>query len=94
VDLFLTPHQPLHLQRPGSGARRISECELRGYCGPFANEALYDAFPEAMWHGMGDCMECGTTCHVSRELQRRERTAATSGAGAPARRLSRASSPP
>jgi hypothetical protein len=40
------------------------KCEVRGHCGPFANESFYNAFPEAWWHGMGDCVECGTTCKV------------------------------
>jgi hypothetical protein len=75
VDLLLITRQPLRLPHAGSGARRTPECERRGYCGPFANEALYNAFPEAMWHGMGDCVECGTTCHVAREIQRGEERA-------------------
>ena len=74
MDLLLFPRQTLRLDR--SGSRRVPACELRGYCGPFANEALYDAFPEPMWHGMGDCLECGTTCHVSQERQRAGSSAA------------------
>ena len=70
MNLLLIARQPLHIHHSGSGPRRVPACEERGYCGPFANEALYDAFPEAMWHGMGDCMECGTTCHVSLEQRR------------------------
>jgi hypothetical protein len=75
VDLLSIPVQPLRLQYSRSGNRRTPECEVRGYCGPFANEALYNAFPEPMWHGMGDCLECGTTCHVPREIQRCESSA-------------------
>jgi hypothetical protein len=72
VDLFLIPREPFRHAGAQFGPRRTPECEVRGYCGPFVNEALYDAFPEPLWHGMGDCLECGTTCHVPRELQRSE----------------------
>jgi hypothetical protein len=75
VNLLLIPAQPLRLPHSACGARRTTECEVRGYCGPFANEELYNAFPEPMWHGMADCMECGTTCHVPRELERCGRSA-------------------
>ena len=75
MDLLSTPVQPLRLQYSCSGTRRTPECQVRGYCGPFANEAMYNAFPEPMWHGMGDCLECGTTCHVPLEVERYERTA-------------------
>ena len=74
VDLLLIPRQPLRTNR--FGTRRVPVCEKRGYCGPFANEALYDAFPEPMWHGMGDCLECGTTCHVAGEQGREDSSAA------------------
>ena len=70
MDLLSIARQPLRIPRSGSGARRVPACETRGHCGPFANEALYNAFPEAMWHGMGDCLECGTTCHVPLEQER------------------------
>ena len=72
MDLFFISRQPLRLPSAEIGARRTSQCESRGYCGPFANEALYNAFPEPIWHGMGDCLECGTTCHVPRGSQGRE----------------------
>lgn len=49
---------------------RAHHCERRGFHGPFANEGFYDAFPEAQWHGMGDCLECGTTRKVSIEIQK------------------------
>ena len=71
MDLLLIPRQTIRIPRSGSGPRRTPECEIRGFCGPFANEALYNAFPEAMWHGMGDCLECGTTRHVSRDHESR-----------------------
>lgn len=74
MNLLLIPRQSVRV--PRTGGRRTTTCEIRGHCGPFANEALYDAFPEPMWHGMGDCMECGTTCHVSDEQRRADITAA------------------
>ena len=43
-------------------------CHPRGYCGPFINQDYYDAFPDAVWHGMGDCATCGTTRKVAPEL--------------------------
>lgn len=70
----------LFLHREPVVARRTtgtSRCESRGYCGPFANESFYNAFPESWWHGMGDCRECGTTCKVTDEGRyRTTRTAA------------------
>ena len=72
MDLVLIPQQYLRLPNAGLGPARTARCEARGYCGPFANEALYDAFPEAMWHGMGDCLERGTTCHIQREVERHD----------------------
>ena len=72
VDLLLISRQAVRVPHAGSAKRRTTVCEVRGHCGPFTNEAVYDAFPEAMWHGMGDCLECGTTCHVQREAQRRD----------------------
>ena len=68
MELLRIPRQQHRVDRPD--ARPVTQCEVRGYCGPFANEALYDAFPEPMWHGMADCLECGTTCHVPRERHR------------------------
>ena len=70
MDLLSITRQPLRIPRSGPGARPVPACESRGHCGPFANEALYNAFPEPMWHGMGDCLECGTTCHVPLEQER------------------------
>lgn len=61
--------QPVPLRQTPAGERRPSLCELRGHCGPFVNQALYNAFPEPMWHDMGDCVECGTTCHVRSHLE-------------------------
>lgn len=43
-------------------AGRRETCEVRGFCGPFLNLALYDAFPG--WEGCGDCVHCGTTVRV------------------------------
>jgi len=66
MSLLLTERQHIPLTAGGSH----SLCEMRGHCGPFANEGLYAAFPEPMWHGMGDCMECGTTRIVAHEVEK------------------------
>lgn len=63
MDVLLPARQPLVRHSPHPSP---STCERRGYCGPFANEAYYNAFPEPVWHGMGDCLECGTTRRVDR----------------------------
>lgn len=63
---LLTLKQPV----PSYDPRHSHKCERRGFHGPFANEGFYDAFPEAQWHGMGDCLECGTTRNVALELQK------------------------
>jgi hypothetical protein len=69
VSALLVRRQTVRIANAGT-ARRTARCEARGHCGPFANEAFYNDFPESMWHGMGDCLECGTTCHVPSQLQR------------------------
>ena len=46
-------------------------CRTRGYCGPFINQAYYDAFPDTLWTGKGDCVLCGSTCDVSSEERAR-----------------------
>lgn len=40
-------------------------CHPRGYCGPFINQDYYDAFPDALWNGKGDCVLCGSTQHIA-----------------------------
>lgn len=40
-------------------------CRPRGYCGPFINQDYYDAFPDPLWNGKGDCLLCGSTCDVA-----------------------------
>lgn len=40
-------------------------CQPRGYCGPFVNQGFYDAFPDPLWNGKGDCAVCGSTCDVA-----------------------------
>lgn len=42
-----------------------TECEQRGYHGPFLNQERYDRYPE--WRGMGDCAVCGLTRDVARQ---------------------------
>jgi hypothetical protein len=65
VNVFAHERQPIRLDADRSG----SPCEARGHCGPFVNEAYYNAFPEPLWHGMGDCVQCGTTRIVADELR-------------------------
>lgn len=60
VTLERQPVRPLRQEGP-------SLCDLRGHCGPFVNEGYYNAFPEPFWHGMGDCLHCGTTRMVESE---------------------------
>ena len=48
-------------------------CGVRGYCGPFINEAFYNAFPDAMWHGYGECTVCCSTCLIEQEELKRQR---------------------
>lgn len=43
-----------------------SVCLQRGFCGPFINQGVYDAFPDPRWHGMGECVHCHSTVKVSR----------------------------
>lgn len=68
MNLILV-RQPVPLRLPVGAERGPSLCESRGHCGPFVNQAYYNAFPEPMWRDMGDCVECGTTCHVVEHLQ-------------------------
>jgi hypothetical protein len=46
-------------------------CQPRGYCGPFINQDFYDAFPDPLWNGKGDCMLCGSTCDVETQEELR-----------------------
>ena len=48
-------------------------CGARGYCGPFINVAFYAAFPDPIWHGMGDCILCGNSCRVETEQAKQRR---------------------
>lgn len=56
-----------HPVQDAETARQNAEliCQPRGYCGPFVNEDFYDAFPDALWNGKGECALCGTTCDVA-----------------------------
>ena len=65
------PHPITDLETAMENGRLI--CQPRGYCGPFINEGFYDAFPDPMWQGKGDCVLCGTTCDVgTHEVARAE----------------------
>jgi len=48
-------------------------CRPRGYCGPFINQEYYNAFPDSLWNGKGDCVLCGSTRDVAREEALRDR---------------------
>jgi hypothetical protein len=48
-------------------------CGARGYCGPFINEEFYNAFPDPLWHGYGECALCCSTCLVAHEEMKRQR---------------------
>lgn len=50
---------------------RARVCEVRGYCGPFLNTDYYDAYPDPLWHGMGDCLFCCSTLLVAQEDRKR-----------------------
>jgi hypothetical protein len=65
MHLLLLDRESVVTPRAGSHV-----CEARGHCGPFVNQAFYDAFPETLWHGMGDCVNCGTTRKVEREYRK------------------------
>lgn len=59
-------------------------CDRRGYCGPFINMAVYDAFPDPVWHGCGECVNCCGTRKIAEEEGKRARAMAASGAPIPA----------
>lgn len=50
---------------------RALVCQPRGYCGPFINEEFYDAYPDPLWAGKGDCALCGSTADVATHRTRR-----------------------
>jgi hypothetical protein len=65
------PH-PIQDQRIADRNRRTI-CEVRGYCGPFINQAFYEKFPDPLWRGTGECVVCCNTCNVELELEKRRR---------------------
>lgn len=48
-------------------------CDRRGYCGPFINSAVYDTFPDPVWHGCGECVNCCGTRKIAEEEEKRLR---------------------
>jgi hypothetical protein len=46
---------------------RLTICQVRGYCGPFINQQLYDSFPDPIWRGSGECVVCCDTRNVQEE---------------------------
>lgn len=59
------PHPVSDLDTAIGNGRGI--CQPRGYCGPFINGPFYDAFPDPIWHGIGECVHCRNTIHKARE---------------------------
>ena len=62
-------HPVADLETAMENARVI--CQPRGYCGPFVNQSFYDAFPDPLWNGKGDCAVCGSTCDVTTQEELR-----------------------
>lgn len=78
------PHPVWSLSQADANRARI--CEARGYCGPFLNTDYYDAYPDPLWHGMGECLFCCSTVLVAaEELKRRLRGEAIAGVQVPRR---------
>ena len=70
--------QPIRQRHPIQDHRQAMEnyrmqCGVRGYCGPFINEEFYNAFPDPLWHGYGECAVCCNTSLVAREELKRQR---------------------
>lgn len=74
------PHPVKDFATAEENRRRI--CAARGFCGPFVNGDLYDAFPDPMWRGIAECVHCRNTVHRPRE--ERKRALARSGLADPA----------
>ncbi len=62
------PHPIRDYRRAVENHRTI--CGVRGYCGPFLNEEFYNAFPDPMWNGYGECVVCCSTCLVTEEKRK------------------------
>jgi hypothetical protein len=67
MPVIVPVRQKVHTLRHGAAV-----CEARGHCGPFVNQAFYDAFPDSIWHGMGDCLVCGSTRLIGHETEEAE----------------------
>ncbi len=70
---------------------RRSICDARGYCGPFINITYYGHYPDASWHGIGECIICCNTCRV--EVEQRKRNAASAAASTPVHLLAEIDQP-
>lgn len=51
-------------------------CRDRGHHGPYINRDQFDRHPEPLWHGMANCVRCGSTVHVESEEKKRRDLAA------------------
>jgi len=85
VQSALSSGLPIREPHPIRDFRRALEnnrlvCGVRGYCGPFLNEAFYNAFPDPMWAGYGECLVCCSTCLVEDEEKKRKGRSAASTA--------------
>lgn len=62
------PHPVKDFATAIDNGRRI--CQPRGYCGPFINGAVYDAFPDPTWNGIAECLHCRNTVNQAREEEK------------------------
>lgn len=63
------PHPVEDFATAIENGRRI--CQARGYCGPFINAHVYDAFPDPLWRGIGECVHCRNTINRGGEELKR-----------------------
>jgi hypothetical protein len=67
---------------------RLNICQVRGYCGPFINQEVYDSFPDPIWRGSAECVVCCDTRNVAEEEAKCARMMAGPAIISPARDLS------
>lgn len=70
------PHPVTSLAQAIENHRNI--CAVRGYCGPFINQAFYGRFTDPIWHGFGECVVCCSTSLIAREEEKRRQREAES----------------
>jgi hypothetical protein len=47
-------------------------CQMRGYCGPFENEAYFYGLSEPSFRGCANCIHCGLIVRIWAELDKWE----------------------